>query len=556
MTPAESIRRLKKQKGLRSNVEWLWDQIERYIMPLSAGSFYVSQDELSKDWATKHVWDSTAPIGAQRLASMFYASMYNPAAPWFSIGFRNPLINKDKEAKFWIETVTRLMYEAIAASNFGLEMASGIYSEVGFGNTFITLEPVNPKIWEGLDFAAVPLRETYFEPDWKGRPRVGWRTYSWTAGQICSKFDKPGEEGAAAEKLVPAHIDKAAEEGSEELHEVAFCIFPRDDAKPMAVGEKMRAVKDRPFGGMYVLVESKELLGEELGYYEMPMFLGRWDKAVGSQWGFGPGALALPTVKLVNVWLEAITDAAEKVVDPATLVTERGLMSDLNLRKGGKTVVRSLEDIGPYESKARFDVSEMMLSDMRNMIRKYFREDDITLKDSPAMTATEAQIRVELLNRLFGSTVGRHHSDLSSPILQAVFNMMYRADRFPAPPEIILKTNPAMQITYLGPFMRSQRTDEVAAIERLGSTVAALKKMGFDDAADAFDAAGAVREMAERLATPAQCLRSVEESKSLATTRAKLQQAASVAQINKTDAEGARAAAGAMEMANGTSENA
>jgi hypothetical protein len=230
-------------------------------------------------------------------------------------------------------------------------------------------------------------------------------------------------------------------------------------------------------------------------------------------------------------------------VDPATIVTERGLLSDLNLRKGGKTVVRRLDDISTYESKARFDVSEMMLADMRNMVRKHFREDDLTLKDSPAMTATEAQLRVELLNRLFGSTVGRTNNDLSDPMLQLVFNMMYRADRFPPPPPSVLASNPAMQIEYLGPFMRSQRTDEVAAIERLFSAVAAAKKMGFEDAADAFSAGGAVREMADRLSTPAACLNSVAEAKAQADNRAKMQKAAQTAEVMKTAAEGDKAAA-------------
>jgi hypothetical protein len=177
------------------------------------------------------------------------------------------------------------------------------------------------------------------------------------------------------------------------------------------------------------------------------------------------------------------------------------------------------------------------------MVRKYFREDDLTLKDSPAMTATEAQLRVELLNRLFGATVGRTNNDLSDPMLQLIFNMMYRADRFPPPPAIVLQTNPAMRIEYLGPFMRSQRTDEVAAIERLFSAVAAAKKMQFEDASDAFDAGGAVREMAERLATPAACLRSAAEARAMRVERAKMAKAAQTAQVMKTAAEGDKAAA-------------
>lgn len=551
MTPVEIIKRLAKQESLRSNVESTWDEAERYIMPLTTGSFFQKTDEGSKKWTTREVWDSTAPIGAQRLASMVYASMFSPAFRWFNIGFRNSVLNQDREAKAWIESVTDQMFDAISASNFGLEMASGLHSMVGFGNTAITLEPLDPEKWAGLDFSAVPLREIFFEEDWKGRPRIFWRVYRWTALQIMSKFAPLNAEEGKAQNNIPDRIAAAAERGDDRKFEVIFCVYPREGAAPMRAGERMRAPKARPYEYHYILREGAVELGEEGGYYEMPTFLGRWDKVVGSQWGFGPGALALPTVKLVNAWLEAITDAAEKVVDPATIVTERGLLSDLDLKKGGLTTVRSMDDIAPYESKARFDVSEAMLADMRNMIRKYFREDDLTLKDSPAMTATEAQLRVELLNRLFGPTVGRIQNDLADPILQAVFNMMYRAGQFAPPPAVVLEQNPTMQIEYLGPFMRSQRTDEVAAIERLASGVAALKKMGFDEAGDVFDAVGTVREMAERLAVPAACLRSQQQARALGENRMKMQQAAAEAQITKTAAEANRAQAGAEEMVNG-----
>jgi len=342
---------------------------------------------------------------------------------------------------------------------------------------------------------------------------------------------------------VPDDIVKAAKDGSDRKYGVVFCVYPREGAAPMSRGERFRAPEARPFEYEYILRESKVELGKEGGYYEMPVFIGRWDRAVGSDLGFGPGHLALPTVKLVNAWLEAMTDAAEKNVDPATLVTERGLLSDLNLRRGGLTTVRSKDDIWPYESGSNFNISEMMLQDMRNMIRKHFREDDLALKDSPAMTATEAQLRVEMLNRLFGTTTQRINNDLSDPILQTTFNLMWRAGQFEAPPQIIQDMNPTMQIEYLGPFTRSQRTDEVAAIERLASAAAAMKKMDFK--VYRFDPDGALKEMAERLATPAACMKSDAQVDAEMDQEQKMQQAAAVAEISKKAAEADRAAAGA-----------
>ncbi len=544
MTPQECIRRLDKSKALRSNVNGVFEDIGRYIMPLSQGRFYGSNDsEGSKDWSTREVWDSTAPIGCQRLASMIYSSKFSPSFRWFAIGFRDTKVNQDREAKAWIEAVTDRMFDALSASNFGLEMASALLSMVGLGNTFLIEEPLDPKVWKGLDFAAVPMGEMFAEPDWKGRPRVAWREYEWTAGQIVSKFTDP-ETGKPVN--IPDAILQEEQAGSDRKHGVVLAIYPRESATPMTRQEKFRAPDQRHFEYCYILRESKVKIGTEGGYYEMPVFQGRWDRAVGSDLGFGPGHLALPTVKLVNAWLEAITDAAEKHVDPATLVTERGLLSDLNLRRGGLTTVRSKDDIWPYESGANFAISETLLQDMRNMIRKHFREDDLSLKDSPAMTATEAQLRVEMLNRLFGTTNQRIDNDLSDPILQTTFNLMWRADQFPPPPQIVLDSNPTMQVEYLGPFARSQRTDEVAAIERLAAAASAMKKMEFP--VYRFDPDGALKEMAERLATPAACMKSDAQVAQAMEQAEKTQQAAAAAEIGKKAAEADRAAAGAQQM--------
>jgi hypothetical protein len=250
---------------------------------------------------------------------------------------------------------------------------------------------------------------------------------------------------------------------------------------------------------------------------------------------------------------ESIVLAAEKVVDPATLVTERGLLSDLDLGKGGLTTVRSLDDIGPYESSARFDVSQDLLTRQQLMVRKHYREDDISLKESPAMTASEASLRVDQMNRLFGPQVGPLGSDVFSPMLQTTFNTMWREGQLPEPPKDLIAAAPGLKIIYHGPMMRSLRQDDVIAIERLSSGVAALAKMNLPEAADVFKADEAVRQMADRLGVPGSLLRTAEEVEALRQQRMALQQAAAKAEIAKTASEADRAAAGASEMMNGGS---
>jgi hypothetical protein len=235
-------------------------------------------------------------------------------------------------------------------------------------------------------------------------------------------------------------------------------------------------------------------------------------------------------------------------------VRERGLLSDLDLNPGGSTTVRDpATDVVILESKGRFDISEALIADHRNMIRKHFREDDITLKDSPAMTATEVNRRFVLLNRFLAPPVKRLQYDVFAPVIQNTFNMMYRMGQLDEMPDSLKQANPRMQIEFFGPLMTAQRDDEVAAIERLLAAKAGLVKMDPGSRAKhVIKDDQALREMSERLAIPAAMLTSEQEVAAAVENEQKLQQAAAKAQIQKTAAEANRAQAGAHDLMGGT----
>ncbi len=550
MDNAQIVQRADALKAARSTIEGKWGEVDRYIMPLQQGDFAATvTSENSKDWSTLDVWDSTAPIGADRLAAMLHSTLLS--GRWFGANFRAAKVNQSPKARNWLDDCVDRMFDALMVSNFPVEMASFILEWVGYGNGCITQTLVSETKWEGFDFSCHPVREILFEEDHTGRPYHVFRPLSWTPVQIISKF-RDKDDASKPSKTIPDSVlerAKKPDSGVEKLS-VIFCIYPREGAGTMTYGEKTRAQELRPWGWKYVLREGLITL-EEGGFYELPTYVGRWARSATSMWGYGPSLLALPTVKLVNALQEHIVNAAAKVVDPATLVTERGLMSDLDLGPGGQTTVRSVEDIAPYESKARFDVSEALLNDHRNMIRKHFREDDITLKDSPAMTATEVNRRFVLLNRFLAPPVKRIQFDVFSPVIQNTFNAMYRMGQLDDPPEEVL-ANPRMQIEFFGPLMTAQRDDEVTALERLLAAKAAMTKMDpGSKAKHVIKDDQALREMAERLATPASVLASEQEVAAAVEQEQKMQQAAAQAQIAKTAAEADRAQAGAQEMQRG-----
>ena len=260
---------------------------------------------------------------------------------------------------------------------------------------------------------------------------------------------------------------------------VLMCIYPRDDKQGASIS-RILAPKERPIGMKYILHKDAAELGEEGGYYEMPAFIPRWRKTSKSMWGHGPAMIALPDILTINSLVELILKATEKVVDPPTKVTERGLLSDLDLEPAGLTVVRTMDSMEPYESKARFDVSQLQREQLKQSIRSMFFVDQLELKESPAMTATEVQTRYELMQRLLGPTLGRLQSDYLDPLVQRTFNILYRAGQFGEPPAIIFESTGELDIIYTGPLVRAQRADIAQGVTRWVASLAELGEVTAD----------------------------------------------------------------------------
>jgi hypothetical protein len=193
------------------------------------------------------------------------------------------------------------------------------------------------------------------------------------------------------------------------------------------------------------------------------------------------------------------------------MVTEFGLLSDLDHKPGGYVVVKSTDDMKVFESGARFDVASAKTAEMRAQIRQLFFVDELHLKDSPQMTATEAQIRYELMNRLFGPTLGRLQSNLLSPLLRCALGHLARAGKLPPKPAKVKQLDPDFEIRYLGPLARARRTDDVANIERAASLAAGMLKMGFTEVRHAFKPVEAFKEAVQLLGCPASIVASDQE---------------------------------------------
>lgn len=468
MDGKDIVKRFDTLVSLRKTVEDIWDVINKLVVPFRGDFFRDISTEHAVTWRdNREIFDSTAVDAVGTLAASIHGSLTSPAIRWFELAFRLDELNNDKEARQWLEESAHQCFLALQDSNFNLEANETYIDLVSYGTSMI-VEEVEEKNGEfrKLNFQSVPVEETWFEQDHRGHANRSYRRFMWTVDQIAEKF---GIEALPEAMKTMVGTTKAMDH----KYKVIMCIYPREDKAGADVSATL-APKERPWGMKYVMHKDGFELGEEGGYYENPSFIPRWRKTSKSMWGHGPAMIALPDILTINQLVELILKATEKVVDPATMVTERGLLSDLDLEPSGLTVVRSLDSIKPYESGARFDVSQLQRETLERKIRSIFFVDQLELKESPAMTATEVQTRYELMQRLLGPTLGRLQSDYLDPLVQRTFNILYRAGQFGDAPQSVLDSSGELDIIYTGPLVRAQRADIAQGVARWVASLAEL----------------------------------------------------------------------------------
>lgn len=541
MANVEIIRRVMALKTARSTIEAIWNDVEKYVMPLRMGNMYLQDiSEMAVKLIRDDVYDSTAQYAAQRLANTMHGTITNPLVKWRSRQYKLRELNQDPDSKDWLEGADEVEWEELYDSNFDPEISSAYQDLVGPGNAFMSVMAENdsPTNWAGFNFMAVPVKESFFERDHRGDLYCFYRWMVPTASEMATRF-----MGVTLPEVVTKEL---GEGGSPDRRFNLFhAIYCRPEMRSNT--DQVYAPEKRPWGEKYVLKETAEQIGDIGGFYEMPVFHCPWEKTSGSAWGHGPGMIQAATAKYINFWLELEDLAVRKLIDPPAMTQERGVVSELNLRPGGVTVVRSMDAIKILHLEGRIDLSKMSLKEMRDSVREGFHNDELQLKDSPQMSATEAQIRYELMNRVLGPTMGRIHHSLLAKILDRTFKTLLRNKQFPEAPQAVKAQNAQLKVVFAGALMRAQQSDEAAAIERWLGQVGAIGKV-MPQVLNVVDVIQAARDLALKLNVPAKLLRSVKEVEALtreqqqvAATQARLQLSQQAGEAKRAQGEGDQA---------------
>ena len=500
-------KRLDKLEADRGTWESHWQEILDYVMPRKAEiTFLRSRGEKR----TEVLFDSTAITANNLLAASLQGTLTSPSLPWFSLKLRDDDANKVRDIQIWLEDTARRMYAVFNESNFNTEVHEMYLDLCSVGTSAIFVEEANEGFLKGgLHFNTLHISEYFIQENVKGTVDTLYRKYKMTARQAVQEF---------GEKNIGTKIKEALKAKPDTQFNFIHAVEPTEDYE-RAIGK----VKTKlPFHSCHVCFEDKMVVRTG-GYNEFPYLVPRWAKATGEIFGRSPSYNALPDIKTLNKAVEIGLKAWAKAIDPPLLVTDDGVIGRVRMTPAGITVVRSDTAIKPLQIGSNWQITDLKENQLRTAIRQAYYSDQLQLQEGPQMTATEVQVRYELMQRLLGPTLGRFQTEFLNPLIERVFGIMMRADALMPRPSEMEGRN--MDIEYVGPLARSQRMEEAIAVERLYQL--AMQVVQVDPTVmDVIDHEQAIRMRATLLGVPKTVLRGEDEVAEIREQRAAAQQQA------------------------------
>ena len=511
-------KRLNKMSSDRSTWEDHWQEILDYVMPRKADITFVRSKGEKR---TEVLFDSTAITANNLLAASLQGTLTSPSLPWFSLKLRDDDANKVRDIQIWLEDTARRMYAVFNESNFNTEVHEMYLDLCSVGTSAIFVEEANEGFLQGgLHFNTLHIAEYFIQENSTGRVDTLYRKYKMTARQAVQEF---GEDN------VGTKIKEALKAKPDTQFNFIHAVEPTADYE-RATG---KAKTKLPFHSCHVCFEDKMVV-RTCVYNEFPYLVPRWSKATGEIFGRSPSYNALPDIKTLNKAVEIGLKAWAKAIDPPLLVQDDGVIGRVRMTPAGITVVRSDGAIKPLQIGSNWQITDMKENQLRQAIRQAYYSDQLQLQEGPQMTATEVQVRYELMQRLLGPTLGRFQSEFLNPLIERTFGIMFRAGALMPEPEIIKGSK--IDVEYVGPLARSQRMEEAVAIERLYSL--AMNVVQIDPSImDNIDHDEAIRMRAKLLGVPKTVLRGSEEVDEMREQRAEQQAMMQQQQLAQQQAE-------------------
>ena len=427
------------------------------------------------------IYDGTGADAAEQLAASLLSELTPPWGAWFGFVPAQPLPDGPEatQAAAALDESARQLAHAMDRANFAVEMHQAFLDLVIAGTAVLQLEENAPGEPALLRFAAVPLLEAALEEGPSGRLDTVFRRQNLSAAELLARFP---------DASLPKHLFDTAD-----AEPPLFTVVER--TMPDARGHLWQAVLDDPAGPPLLLAEGR--------FASSPYIAFRWLRAPGETYGRSPVMKALPDMRTANKVVELTLKNASIAVAGIWQAEDEGVLNPANIRLvPGAIIPKAVGSAGltPLGAPGKFDVSQLVLQDLRARIRHALLADRLGPVDGPAMTATEVLERSAEMARLLGAVYGRLQTELLTPLLLRGAAILRRRGLIPP---VHVPDGRSVALAYRSPLAQVQARGDAAntllwleAAGRIGPASAA-----------AIDVPAVLKSLAQVLGVPPGLLR-------------------------------------------------
>ena len=357
------------KRALDMREPWLnrWDNARKYTMP-------TTDDNVAT------LFDATASDAADNLAASIYTLLTPPESMWLQLV---PESDLSPDAEY----ATHVLRAHLNDSNFYTTIHQCYMDLVVLGTAclFMGQNPIGAS--SAFSFSAIPMSDIAILPN------AVFHTTSMSAREVMEKYPT---------WTPPANLRDAIKKDPELNLKLVQSL----------VGTEFTAWLD--VGGD---IENNIVSS---GTFETnPYIIFRWSVVSGELYGRGPVMRALPDIKTANKVVELVLKNATIAVSGIWQADDDGVinLNNINLTPGA-IIPKAVGSSGltPLTSGANFDVSQIILKDLRDRIRHTLLADRLGLLSEKEMTATEILARNADMMRILGATYGRLLHEFIRPL--------------------------------------------------------------------------------------------------------------------------------------------
>lgn len=518
----EICKRLERLRALRQPHEYVWKDCFDHSFPMRGSGLQGNTLTAQQGMDIKaRLVDSTATDSGRILASSLQGGMTPASGRWFELDVHQA----DDQAKLWLDESADQLHEEIHNANFDSEGFEAMLDMVAAGWFAMYIEEDKGG---GLVFDAWPIAQVLAaSTKASGMVDTVYRSYALNAAQCVSDF---------GEANVSEFVRKKAMLEPDEMIEIVHAIYPRTI---YADGAKM--ARNMPIASCHVEVQSK-LVVRESGYEEMPVVVPRWSVIPNTCYATGPMFDVLPDARMINEMKRMDLASADIAIGGMWIAEDDGVLNPRTIKVGARKVIvaNSVDSMKPLLSGSNWQLADERIAQLQASIRKLLMADQLQPQNGPAMTATEIHARIALVRQQLGPMFGRMQAEYLNSLVTRCFMLAFRAGIFGPPPESL--AGRAFTVQYISPLARSQKLEDVTAIQSFNATIAQTAAV-HPAVLDLIDFDEQTRTLANGLGVPFKTLNDADAVKAIREARAQQQaQAAQQAQSQQMQTMAADAA--------------